>query len=206
MIEHLRGTLITKEPGHVVVECGGVGYGLEVPHSTFQALPAEGTEARLFVHLQMRESEIALFGFATVQERRLFRIALGVPSIGPKLALVLLSTLTIAELIRAVREGDMALLTSVPGIGKRTAERLIVELREPLARIAGGLVSELPLAEAEGEPVPGLTREMRDQAVQSLIALGTKPAVAARAVSKAARLLTEPPSVETLVKEGLRQR
>jgi len=208
MIEHLRGNLILKEPGHVVVECAGVGYGLQVPHSTFQVLPDVGAEVALWVHFQMRETEIALCGFATEAERALFRTFIGVQSIGPKLALVLLSTLTPDELIHAVLEQDLTLLTSVPGIGKKTAERIVIELREPLRKIAKAAkpTASAEADDLEGEPVDGISRDMRDQAVASLIALGTKPAIAARAIQKATRTLTDEPTVETLVKEGLRHR
>jgi Holliday junction DNA helicase RuvA len=207
MIEQLRGTLALSEPGHVVIDCGGVGYGVAVPHSTYKVLPAVGEEARLLVHAHMRESELTLFGFATTTERRLFKALINVQSIGPKLALVLLSSLAPDELVRAIQEGDLTLLTSVPGIGKRTAERLCVELREPLTKVFQAM--SLPGATSPAEPeevVPGITSAMRDQAVQTLSALGTPPAVAARAISKAAKTITEKPSVEALVKEGLRHR
>jgi Holliday junction DNA helicase RuvA len=209
MIEHLRGTLITREPGHLVVDCAGVGYGLEVPHSTLQALPQVGSEVRLHVHFQMRESEIALCGFATEEERALFRALVGVQSIGPKMGLAMLSTLSVDDLVHAILDEDVTLLTSISGIGKRTAERLVVELREPLrkmdlrpARRTVAAASE----DTEAVPAVGVTREMRDAAVAALVELGTKPAVAARAVTKAAKALTEQPSVEALVKEGLRLR
>ncbi len=204
MIEHLRGTLITREEGHVVIECGGVGYGLDVSRTTLSQLPAEGAEAQIFVHTQMRESEIALCGFATGTERALFRTLLGVPSIGPKVALVILSTLAPDELAQAVLTEDLPVLTSVSGIGAKTAKRMVVELREAMRKIP---LDGAPMLELEESAlVPGLTREMRDAAVNALIQLGTKPVVAARAVGRAAKALTEEPSVELLVKEGLKHR
>lgn len=209
MIEILRGLLITRELGHIVVDCAGVGYGLDVPDSTLQVLPQMGSEVQLFVHLQMRENEIALCGFATEVERTLFRALVGVQSIGPKMALAMLSALSVNDLVFAILEDDLALLTTVPGIGKRTAERLVVELREPLRRM-GLHPAPREVAEASGnheaEPTVGVTREMREAAVAALVELGAKPAVAARAVSKAAKALTEKPSVEGLVVEALRLR
>ncbi len=204
MIELLRGTVVSREHNHVVLDCAGVGYGLEVPHSTFLSLPEEGAEARLLVHFRMSESEISLYGFATELERRLFRALLGVQSIGPKLALVLLSTLPAGEMIRAIREENLVVLTSVPGIGEKTAKRLCVELRGPLTKIAEAMPPGP--GEAEGEIAPGITRAMRDQAVAALVQLGTKPAHAVKAVSRGARTLAGEPTVERLIVESLRHR
>jgi Holliday junction DNA helicase RuvA len=209
MIEHLRGTLLTREPGHVVVECAGVGYGVEIPHSTYTSLPAQGEEVQLFIHFQMREDEISLKGFATERERRLFRILVSVQSVGPKMALGILSTLTADELVAAVASGDIRLLTSIPGVGKRTAERLVVELKEKLRKLeapTGRVKTEIGADDLEAGFAPGVTRDMRDAAVSALIELGSKPAIAARAVTRAARGLSEEPSVEALVKEGLKLR
>lgn len=207
MIEHLRGTLIHAEPGHVVVECAGVGYGLAVSEFTQRALPPVGAEVHLFVHTQMRENEISLCGFASADERALFQILIDVQGIGPRMALAILSTLSPDELIHAVLEEDLPILTSVTGIGTKTAKRLVVELREPLRRIRRpAKAASEPVEDEEGPMVAGVTREMREAAVAALISLGTKPAVAVRAVSRASRTLTEEPSVEALVKEGLRHR
>jgi holliday junction DNA helicase RuvA len=205
MIEMLRGIVAVREHNHVVLDCGGVGYGLEVPHSTFLALPEEGREARLLVHFKVTESEMSLFGFATELERRLFRVLMSVQGIGGKLALVLLSTLAAEDMIRAIREEDLVVLTSVPGIGEKTAKRLCVELREPMRKIAETMPA--PAAEEpDGEIAPGITRAMRDQAVTALAQLGTKPAVAVKAVSKACRMIGGDVSVEKLIVESLRQR
>jgi Holliday junction DNA helicase RuvA len=207
MIEHLRGTLLLSEPGHVVIECGGVGYGVEVPHSTQRDLPPVGSAVGLFIHTLMRESEITLCGFATPAERSLFLTLIEVQGIGPRMSLALLSALPAEDLVRAILEEDLALLTSLPGIGTKTAKRLVVELREPLRRLGLPVSAAAPTSEEEeGAFVPGVTREMREAAVAALIGLGAKPAVAVRAVSKAARVLAEEPSVEALVKEGLRHR
>jgi holliday junction DNA helicase RuvA len=130
MIALVRGTVAVRRPDHVVVDCHGVGYRLAVSAETLAAVPAEGREVLLHAHLIPRDDALQLFGFATEDERELFLLLLGVQSVGPKVALAVLSGGSVRELRAALAAGDTARFQSVPGIGKRTAERIVVELRE----------------------------------------------------------------------------
>lgn len=142
----LRGRLIEKSPNRTIVECGGVGYEAAISVATFTALPAEGAEARLYIHTHVREDQIALFGFAEPEEKRLFEKLLTISGIGPKLAITVLSGIDAGRLVGAIRGGDHATLTRIPGIGKKTAERVVLELKDKLDDMAaapqtGGAVS-----------------------------------------------------------------
>lgn len=142
----LRGRLLEKSPNRVIVECGGVGYEAAISVATFTALPAEDTETRLHIHTHVREDQIALFGFAELEEKRLFEKLLTISGIGPKLAITVLSGIDAGRLVTAIRGGDHATLTRIPGIGKKTAERVVLELKDKLddmaaAPVAGGTVS-----------------------------------------------------------------
>jgi Holliday junction DNA helicase RuvA len=145
MIAMLRGRLLEKSPNRVIVECGGVGYEAAISVATFTALPAEGAEARLHIYTHVREDQISLFGFAEPQEKRLFEKLLTISGIGPKLAITVLSGIDASRLVAAIRAGDHATLTKIPGIGKKTAERVVLELKDKLddmaAAPAGGGIS-----------------------------------------------------------------
>ena len=133
MIASVSGTVVVRRPDHVVIECSGVGYRLAVSAETLKAVPAVGREKLLHTHLVMRDDGIYLFGFASEEERELFLLLIGVQGVGPKVALAVLSGGTTKELLRAIAAGDSARFQAVPGIGKRTADRIIVELREKVA-------------------------------------------------------------------------
>ncbi len=171
MIGWLRGTLIRKEPPVLLLDVGGVGYELEAPMTTFYDLPAVGETVSLYTHLVVREDAHLLYGFARESQRRQFRALLKINGIGPRVALAVLSGLSEEELIRCVTDEDVARLTQVPGIGRKTAERLIVELRDKLS------------GEPAGSAAPAATaRDPLAEAVSALIALGYKPQEAARVV------------------------
>ncbi len=150
MIGSLKGKLIEKQPPRVVVEAGGVGYEVEVPMSTAFALPEVGAEVSLLTHLVVRDDAHLLFGFATKAERDLFRALIKINGVGPKLALTVLSGISRDAFVVCVRDGDVAQLTRLPGIGKKTAERLIVELKDRFdgADAIGGTAVATPAAEA----------------------------------------------------------
>ena len=133
MISSVRGTVTVRRPDHVVIEAAGVGYRLAVSAQTLKSVPAAGQEALLHAHLVLRDDGMHLFGFASEEERELFHMLTGVQSVGPKVALAVLSGGTTRELLNAIATGDSARFQAVPGIGKRTAERIIVELREKVA-------------------------------------------------------------------------
>lgn len=130
MIAHLRGKLIEKEPARLVVDVHGVGYEVFVPLTTFTAMPEKGVDVSIDIHTHVREDTIALYGFSSKQERRVFERLIGVSGIGPRLAVTILSGGSVESLVTAIRRGDLPRLTSIPGVGKKTAERIVVELKD----------------------------------------------------------------------------
>lgn len=177
MIAMLTGQLAYKSLDHVIVDVQGVGYRLSVPLSTFYSLPDEGT-VRLHVHTHVREDALLLFGFLTPAEKELFGILLGVSGIGPKVALNLLSHSPAPELAGAIVGGDVKRLSALPGIGKKTAERLILELKDKLARSA-----TLPAATASATaPPPLAVADPCDEALSALVNLGYKETLARKAM------------------------
>lgn len=175
MIAMLTGQLAYKSLDHVIVDVQGVGYRLSVPLSTFYSLPDDGT-VRLHVHTHVREDALLLFGFLTPAEKELFGILLGVSGIGPKVALNLLSHSPATELARAIVGGDVKRLSALPGIGKKTAERLILELKDKLARTA-----PLPAA-SEAPPSLSAAIDPCDEALSALVNLGYKETLARKAM------------------------
>ena len=178
MIGRLRGTLAEKQPPHVLVEVGGVGYELEVPMSTLYRLPGVGEPLTLHTHLVGEDAHL-LYGFAEKRERELFRELIRLNGVGPKLALALMSGLEVDELVRCVQTGDTKALTRVPGVGKKTAERLLVELKDRFQ-----VWESMPGAPLVVEPARAASVSSAEaDAVSALVALGFKPAEASRAVA-----------------------
>jgi holliday junction DNA helicase RuvA len=175
MIGAVRGRLASKTPPQLTVDVGGLGYELEAPMSTFYRLPAVGEEVRLLTHLVVREDAHVLYAFATEDERRLFRSLIRVSGVGPKIALALLSGISVAAFAQCVQNEDIASLTRVPGVGRKTAERLIVEMRDRLGApaAAAGVAAGPSAASPEGE------------AYDALVALGYRPAEATRLLQAA---------------------
>lgn len=136
MIAHLRGKLMQKEPARVIVDVHGVGYEICVPVTTFTALPDLGAEVAIDIHTHVREDVIALYGFSTRRERIIFEKLMTISGIGPKLAITILSGGSVEELIGAIKRGDLARLTAIPGVGKKTAERIILELKDKFQEFA----------------------------------------------------------------------
>jgi Holliday junction DNA helicase RuvA len=165
MIAAVRGEVMVRRPDHVVIDAGGVGYRLAVSSETLKAVPAAGSDAFLHAELIAREDSLALYGFAAEEERDLFRLLISVSGVGPKVAIAALSGGSSRELLRAIAAGDTKRFQAVPGIGKRTAERIIVELRE---KVAGALEVEVATAAAE----PG---DARSLARDGLVNLGYQP-------------------------------
>ena len=167
MIGFVRGKLVVKAPPHLTVDVGGVGYDIEAPMSTFYTLPAVGSEVRLLTHLVVREDAHILYGFGTQEERALFRNLLKVSGIGPKIALAILSGVSIEGFTTCVRLQDAAALTRIPGVGRKTADRLLVEMRDRL--------DALGEASAMGA-LPNGENRIEGEAWSALVALGYKPA------------------------------
>ena len=174
MIAHLRGVLLTKSPNQAVVECAGVGYDVAISVATFSALPEEGREVKLHIFTKVAEDQLALFGFAERQEKRLFERLLTISGIGPKLAITVLSGIDAARLVTAIRAGDHATLVRIPGIGKKTAERVVLELKDKL--------DELASAPAEAVVSHGAAGE---DALSALMNLGYARPVAQKAIETA---------------------
>ena len=188
MIARLAGTLLEKQPDRVVLDVRGVGYLVSISFQTYQELPAAAAEATLWIHTHVREDTLALFGFATEKERRLFEMLISVSGVGPKLALTLLSGIPAAELVEALARGDAKRLTSVPGIGRKTADRLSLELREKAEKLR-----------APGEPSAGIDPE---DVVSALVNFGYKKSEADRAVESIARR-GAPPEFGDFLKQAL---
>jgi Holliday junction DNA helicase RuvA len=194
MISELKGTLIRKTPAEIVVDVGGVGFRLFVPLSTFRRLPDEGTAVRLFTHLHVKDDALDLFGFRSPEERTIFLELISVSGIGPKLGLAVLSGLSPEIFHRAVVDEDLGLLTSISGIGRKTAQRMIVELKE---RLSGMDVASIGGGDSGREEV--------GDAVLALVSLGMNGATARETVLKVQRDAGGELPVEELIKRALRK-
>ncbi len=190
MIGSLRGRLTFKQAPAIIIECRGVGYEVETPMSTFFELPAVGQDLFLFTHLLVREDAQILYGFATEEERALFRTLLKVRGIGARIALAILSAMSVGDFNRCIEYEDTASLAKIPGIGKKTAERLIVEMRDRI---------EVAPAGAAAARVP---HGARSEAVDALVSLGYKPAEVNRLIAK---LDVDGRSAEDIIRLALRQ-
>ena len=177
MIGRLKGILVAKQPPWLVVDVGGVGYELEAPMSTIYDLPEPGREVALCTHYAVKEDTVALYGFLTEGERALFRTLQKVSGVGAKISLAVLSGVSVEEFARVVQNGDHAALTRIPGIGKKTAERMVVELRDRVEGLAGGVQA--------GGPSIGASDPVAEAGI-ALQALGYKPAEVTRLVRDAA--------------------
>ncbi|MBW4040273.1 MAG: Holliday junction branch migration protein RuvA [Acidobacteria bacterium] len=179
MIAHIRGQILTKSPSAVVIDCNGVGYELSISVTTYTDIGDPGTEARLHVHTHVREDALLLFGFADPTEKRLFEKLLTISGIGPKLAITVLSGISSDRLITAIRSADHATLTRIPGIGKKTAERVVLELKDKLDDLATSAASSSPSKPSLGAAA--------DDVLSALVNLGYPRPIAQKAVETAAK-------------------
>ena len=196
MIGRLTGILLEKQPPHILLDVQGVGYELDAPMSTFYQLPAAGEKTTLHTHMVVREDAQLLYAFSTKRDRELFRELIRLNGVGPKLALALMSGLEVDDLIRAVQSQDTSALTKVPGVGKKTAERLLVELKDRFKAWETIPGSFKPLMSGAAAPA-----SMSADAVSALIALGYKPQEASKAV---AAVEEDGLSSEELIRRALR--
>ncbi len=201
MIASLRGRLLERGTGGCVIEAAGVGYWVQVSTTTARALPPDGEDVFLFTHLVVREDAHQIFGFHERDERRLFELLIGVSGVGPKVALAVLSGLKPAALARAIRDENLAVLVAVPGIGRKTAERLVVELRDKIELIA--TAADEPAATAGSGRRGGPRSEHFEDAVAALVGLGYSPAQAQDAIRRAAEGSAADASLEELVRGAL---
>lgn len=192
MIAQIQGMVSWKSPTRVVMDVGGIGFEIHIPVSTYEKLPECGKEAVLLTHLYVREDVLQLYGFWEERDRQLFQMLISISGVGPRMALGILSGVTVEEFTRAVANNNVSLLTRVPGVGKKTAQRLVMELRDKL-----GPAVEVGVA---GEIMAG---DILEEATLALVSLGYRQSEAKKAVEKVARSETTLPSVEVLIKKAL---
>jgi Holliday junction DNA helicase RuvA len=202
MIAHLSGTLLSKHATSVIVDVGGVGYEVNIPVSTFYDLEDIGANVQLRIYTHVREDSLQLFGFKTARERELFLKLISVSGIGPKLGITLLSGMSADEMIASIRTNNLARLTLIPGVGKKTAERLIVELREKVAELSSAqLEEELGAKPEAAEPTEDTVRA---DALSALLNLGYQRSAAEKAIDAALAEGGEL-TVETILRRGLKK-
>jgi holliday junction DNA helicase RuvA len=197
VIAYLRGRILDKQPNRIVVDVNGVGYDVFVPLSTFYGLADVGGDIALRVHTHVREDALSLFGFATRLEQDLFERLIGVSGIGPKVGLAVLSGIEPQELIRAIERGDLARLTAIPGVGKKTSERIVLELKDRLPRVEAAAAGEATT------PVEA-PLSLRDDLLSALINLGYHRPLAEKAVDAAIKR-TPDGDFERTLKQALRE-
>lgn len=190
MIARISGTLTEKTPGRVIVDVQGVGYDVQVPLSTFYVIGEPGASVTLRVHTHVREDALALFGFATALEQELFERLIGISGIGPKLALAVLSGIEPPDLVRAIKTQDVARLTAIPGVGKKTAERIGLELKD---RLTGSLQ-----AAADSLRPPSVEDQLREDLLSALLNLGYQRVPAEKAIDKVLGAAERPPFEDAL--------
>ena len=197
MIARLSGILIEKSVTQCVVDVHGVGYRVVIPLTTFYELPEIGQPAVIHIHTHVREDAIHLYGFHVQEERELFELMISVSGIGPKLAINVLSGIAAGELIRAVTEEDLKRLTGIPGVGKKTAERIILELKDKMAKIGREILPDRTDTYRAGG-------EVKDDALSALVNLGYKGSAVKEAVDRIIREAQEPLALDRLLKQALR--
>lgn len=203
MIGRLRGTLIDKQPPELLIEVSGIGYEVQMPMSCFYELPDLGEEAIVYTHFVVREDAQLLYGFNTVKERALFREVIKANGVGPKLGLAILSGMTAAQFVSCVHREDISTLIKLPGVGKKTAERLVVEMKDRLKEWDEG---DLFTQASESRPVGNMigttnSHNVEEEAVSALIALGYKPQQASKVVSQ---VIQEGMSSEAVIRDALK--
>ena len=197
MIAFLRGRIVDKQPNRIIIDIQGVGYDVHVPLSTFYEIGEVGTDVALRVHTHVREDALQLYGFLTELERQLFERLIGISGIGPKLAVAVLSGMDPRDLVTAVQRADVARLTSIPGVGKKTAERIVLELKDRLAQIV------MPAAADTAPPASGADR-LRADLLSALQNLGYHRPQAEKAIESAVKSMPDP-TFEQALKSALRE-
>jgi len=190
MIEHVRGVLQYKSPTFIVIETGGIGYKISLPLSSYELLPAEGDEIKINTYLHYREDNLALYGFLSQEERNFFLLLISISKIGPKSALRMLSSISPSEFKKAIKRGDLTTLTDIPGIGKKTAQRLILELKEKI--------------EEEEEIIEVGDEELVKDTLSALLSLGYTRNEARKAVKEAINASKEEIDLASLIKKALK--
>jgi Holliday junction DNA helicase RuvA len=201
MIAHLSGTLLAKHATSVIIDVGGVGYEVTIPVTTFYDLEEAGAQVSLRIYTHVREEALQLYGFKTARERELFTQLILVSGIGPKSAIAMLSGMSADEIITAIRTNNLARLTSIPGLGKKTAERLVIELRDKMTKLSSPELEERIASRASGAAPSG--DDVREDALSALTNLGYQRAAAEKAITHAMQEGGDL-SVELLLRRALR--
>jgi Holliday junction DNA helicase RuvA len=201
MIAHLSGTLLAKQATSVILDVNGVGYEVTIPVTTFYDLADAGQTVQLRIYTHVREDALQLFGFKTARERELFTLLISVSGIGPKSGIAMLSGMSADEIIAAIRTNNLARLTAIPGVGKKTAERLVIELRDKMAALSSPALEEQLAAQASGAMPSG--DALHDDTLAALLQLGFQKAAAEKAVGQATQEGGDL-SVEVLLRRSLR--
>ncbi|EAR60131.1 Holliday junction branch migration protein RuvA [Neptuniibacter caesariensis] len=206
MIGRLKGELIEKQPPQLVIDVQGVGYEVEASMNTFYRLPELGSTLTLFTHFVVREDAQLLYGFYDKEERSLFRTLIKANGVGPKLAITILSGISTSEFVRCVNDGDTASLIKLPGVGKKTAERLIVEMKDKIKALGLETSGDFELSAADGPDMASFEPQAdnRAEAESALVALGYKPVQATKAIEQVFKTLGSSASSEELIRHALR--
>ena len=199
MIARISGTLVQKSASQIVVDVQGVGYGISIPLTTFYELPEKGQRIAIFVHTHVKQDSIALFGFFTEREKNLFELMIGVTGIGPKLALNILSGISADDFITSVSQENLARLVAIPGVGKKTAERIVLELKDKMRKIA----QDLPAERDAG--MPRMPDELlREDALSALVNLGYRAHIVKDVLDRLVKELPPDATIDILLKKALR--
>ncbi len=206
MIGRLKGELIEKQPPYLVIDVQGVGYEVEASMNTFYRLPDVGVPVTLFTHFVVREDAQLLYGFYDHEERSLFRALIKANGVGPKLAITILSGISTSEFVRCVNDGDTAALVKLPGVGKKTAERLIVEMKDKIKALGLELSADFQLSATDGSGMESFApvTDNRAEAESALVALGYKPVQATKVIEQVFKTLGAGASSEELIRHALR--
>jgi Holliday junction DNA helicase RuvA len=202
MIAHLSGTLLAKQATSVILDVGGVGYEVTIPLSTFYDLEDSGSPVQLRIYTHVREDALQLYGFKTARERELFLKLISVSGIGPKLGITMLSGMSADEIIASIRTNNLVRLTSIPGVGKKTAERLVIELRDKISALSSPALEE-ELGAKAGASAEATADSIREDALSALLNFGYQKAAAEKALTAALQESGEI-TVETLLRRSLR--
>ena len=197
MIAYLEGKLIEKSPTHLILEVGGVGYSINIPVSTYSHLGETGQTVKVLTYQHVREDELKLYGFSSQPEKELFELLISVNGVGPRLALSILSCISVNEFQRSVLQEDLDVLTTIAGVGKKKAQRLIVELKEKLSKVDLGEKKDLKEREAVWVPA-------QDEAVLALVSLGYTKFDAKKVLERVTKEVKEVLPVEELIKRALK--
>lgn len=200
MIDYIRGILADKEIEHVAVEASGVGYSVTIPLSTYEKLPEPGKEVKVFIHYYVREDAVKLYGFASKIEREIFRELIAISKIGPKIALGILSAVSIENLVASVNSADSARLEKIPGIGLKTAQRLVVELKGKLGMYSS---SSTPVSVSTIKRSDGKINNRRDEAFAAMMSLGYNDKQVLKAVTRVEQEIEEDAPIEEWIKMAL---